>query len=526
MQGVASNYVTMAAAIVYSLISVPLALNFIGKEQFGLWALLTQIASYMWLIDLGMSPSVGRLLIEHKDRPDGGAYGSLMQTGFLVTAVQGALALVAGLALASPLSYLLRIPPDLHVTFCALVRWQSVITAAMFGTRMFRNVLYAHQRNDLVNYIQAASSLMGIVTLWLMLHWHGGVLSILWSNASALLFAVLVGWWTCMRLRLLPPSGAWSRPSWQKFKEMFGYGKDVFVVQAGSFLIGATQSIIVSRSLGLEAVAAWSVGTKVFFLLSSLIYQAFDLSTPALSEMMVRGEHERLRKRFTEMVVVSQILSGVAAIIYAVCNSAFVSVWTHDRITWSAWNDVLLGGWMVVSVLIHANSGFVVLTKRLAGLRYIYLLEGVVFVIGASLVTPSGGLPAMIGISLLCGLCFSGAYGIWRINKYFQFRLLDLQRLWLSKLGRICAFLVPAAIVICWVTTSLSNLNRLILNAAVVGGLGGYLFFRSGIPPDLRAEILHHVPQPLRRFLEKLVAGPTAATKKPDAEVDSPRPFR
>lgn len=507
MRGVASNYVTMVATIVYSLISVPLALNFIGKEQFGLWALLTQIASYMWLIDLGMSPSVGRLLIEHKDRPDGGAYGSLIQTGFLVTAVQGALALVAGLVLASPLSYLLRIPPDSHATFCALVRWQSVITAAMFGTRMFRNVLYAHQRNDLVNYIQAASTFVGIATLWLTLHWHGGVLSILWSNASALLFAVLVGWWNCVRLRLLPAPGAWSRPSRQKFKEMFGYGKDVFIVQVGSFLIGATQPIIVSRSLGLEAVAVWSIGTKAFFLLFTLIYQAFDLSTPALSEMMVRGERERLRKRFTEIVVVSQILSGVAAVIYAVCNSAFVSVWTHDRITWSAWNDVLLGGWMVVSVLIHANSGFVVLTKRLAGLRYVYLLEGVVFVIGASLVTPTGGLPAMIGISLLCGLCFSGAYGIWRINKYFQFRLLDLQRLWLSVLGRICAFLVPAAIAMAWVTASLTSPNRLVFCLVIVGGLGGCLFFRWGIPPDLRVEILRRAPRPLGRLLEKLVAG-------------------
>ncbi len=507
LQGVASNYVFWAATVVYSLISVPLALNFIGKEQFGLWALLTQIVSYMWLIDLGMSPSVGRLLIERKDRPDDGAYGSLIQTGFFVTAVQGALALVAGLVLASPLSHLLRIPPDSHATFCALVRWQSVITAAMFGTRMFRNVLYAHQRNDLVNYIQAASSLVGIVTLWLTLHWHGGVLSILWANASALLVSVLVGWWTCLRLRLLPPSGAWGRASWQKFKEMFSYGKDVFVVQAGSFLIGATQSIIVSRSLGLEAVAAWSVGTKAFFLLSSLIYQAFDISTPALSEMMVRGEHERLRKRFTEMVVVSQILAGVAAVIYAACNSTFVSVWTHGRITWSAWNDVLLGGWMILSALIHADSGFVVLTKRITGLRYIYLLEGVVFIIAGSLLTPIGGLPAMIGISLLCGLCFSGAYGIWRINGYFQFRLLDLQRLWLVPLGRILAFLLPSAFAIWWVTASLTGSIRLILCAGIVGGLGGYLFACWGIPPDLRTEILRRAPRPLGRLLEKFIAG-------------------
>jgi O-antigen/teichoic acid export membrane protein len=360
----------------------------------------------------------------------------------------------------------------------------------MFATRIFRNVLYAHQRNDLINLIQAASSFVGLATLWVVLRSQGGIFSVLWSNAAALALIGLATAGSCVGLRLLPQRGRWGRPSWSAFKELFNYGKDVFVVQIGSVLIMAAQPILVSRSLGLAAVAAWTVGTKAFFLLFSLIYQAFDVSAPAFSEMMVRGETQRLRDRFINMVSVSLTLSAVAAVVFATCNSHFVSVWTRGRIAWSAGTDILLGMWMIVSVLIHANAAFVILTKRIAAMRYVFLLEGAVFVGSASLVTKAGGLPALVACSLVCSVCFSGAYTLWRVRQYFGFESAELRRAWLAPLARILAAAAPVALLSWWITLSWSSLWRLAVCAGVTGLACGLLFYRWGIPVALRAEIL------------------------------------
>ena len=66
LQTLASGYLSLAAASVYTLVSVPLVLHFLTKLEFGLWALMFQIAGYLALIDFGMSPAVARLLIEEK----------------------------------------------------------------------------------------------------------------------------------------------------------------------------------------------------------------------------------------------------------------------------------------------------------------------------------------------------------------------------------------------------------------------------------------------------------------------------
>ena len=80
----ASGYAVLLANIVFSLAQVPLALSYLTKAEFGLWALAFQLGNYLQLVDFGMSMSVSRLLIDHKHERNAGTYGSTIQTGFLV----------------------------------------------------------------------------------------------------------------------------------------------------------------------------------------------------------------------------------------------------------------------------------------------------------------------------------------------------------------------------------------------------------------------------------------------------------
>src|ERR1041385_928748 len=154
IHSVASGYVVLVANAVYSLLSWPLAMNYLSDSRFGLWGLMASIAGYLALIDLGMSGSVGRLLIDHKDDPARGTYGSLIKTGWLVLATQAAIILCVGYFLAPPLASLLHIEPALRPEFIGLMRWQTTALGLSFFLRIFSQILQAHQRIDLVNYSQ------------------------------------------------------------------------------------------------------------------------------------------------------------------------------------------------------------------------------------------------------------------------------------------------------------------------------------------------------------------------------------
>jgi O-antigen/teichoic acid export membrane protein len=509
IHSVTAGYLLLAVTALYALGSVPLALHYLSKERFGLWSLMASIGGYLSLIDLGISGSVARLLVDHKDDRQGGSYGGLILTGWLVLAVQGCLVFGVGCALAPLLASLLKIPPHLTPEFIGLLRWQALALALGFATRIFSHLLQAHQRMDITNYSQICTLGLNFVLLWVFFHAGFGVFSLVWALLISTTCGWLVGLAACWRLELFPPRGSWGRPTWPQFREIFVFGADVFLVAVGTQLIMASQSAIITRRLGLESAALWNVGTRVFNLLSQAIWRVFDVSAPGFSEMMVRGERLLLRERYQTMVILSASLSGLAAVVFALCNSPFITVWTMHSdppMSWPPVNDLWLGIWMIVLAILHCHNALAMTTKKIAGMRYIYFIEGLVFVGAALLVCGRFGLRGVIVSSILCSSAFSGAYGVYRISRLFDVRWQEVAFTWMAPMARVLVLFVPLALAVWWATTPLSDILRLAIHAAVGGTAGTYLFLRFGLPVSFQREILQRAPQPINPLLRWVFA--------------------
>jgi O-antigen/teichoic acid export membrane protein len=117
ISGLTTGYLAIAVNIAYTAASVPLALHYLGKEQFGLWALAQQILGYLMLLDLGVSSAISRFIANHKDDVNGGSYASLLLTGALVFAIQGLLIASAGLAFSFFAPVLFAVPDHLAGDF-------------------------------------------------------------------------------------------------------------------------------------------------------------------------------------------------------------------------------------------------------------------------------------------------------------------------------------------------------------------------------------------------------------------------
>ena len=124
-RNLATSYLQLGVNVIYSLVSVPLILHWLPRAEFGLWALLVQLMSYIALVDLGLNSAIARFLIDHKDQRGKGEYGALIKASAWVSAAQG-LIVLAVVSLASPwLAELLKIPAEFRGEFIALMRIQG-----------------------------------------------------------------------------------------------------------------------------------------------------------------------------------------------------------------------------------------------------------------------------------------------------------------------------------------------------------------------------------------------------------------
>ncbi len=500
-----TSYLQLGVNVVYSLVSIPLILHWLPKAEFGLWALLVQLMGYVSLIDLGMTSALARLLVDYKDKRSDGGYGSFVKTAFLVSLIQG-LIIIAVVALASPLlASLMKIPPEYTATFVFLMRLQGVIAAFNYFIRPLGLMLYAHQRMDLQAYNEIVILMASLGLLILFLASGCGIFSFIYANAISALISPCNLSWQCYRLRILPVAAEWGAASWKVFKEVFSYGKDIFLFNLGLQLQMASQTIVVSRAFGLEQAAVWSIGSKAFSLMVPLMCRPYGASLPGLFEMITRGEIDRLKNRYRSIVLLTASLGAFLGSSFVLCNSLFVHVWTAGKITWSPLNDVLLGAWLFILSMQTTHSCFVSVTKQIGGMRYIFFAEGVSFLVLSMLIGCRWGVPGMVATSILCTLVFTYQYGLRRSRDYFHLTLKELAVDWVRpslKLAGIYVVLVPLV----WLATPmLPVIWRLAVHASVALTVGGILFLRVGFPMEMIHEAGRRLPQPAGRLLLWLV---------------------
>ena len=499
-----SSYALLGVNILYTLAAWPLALHYLSVAEFGLWLLTFQVAGYISLVDLGMSSSVSRILIDHKDDRASGRYGGVIQSGFWVGAAQGAIALAVGSSLVWFLGAWLKVRPDLARTFFWLMFGQVLLTAATFATRILNQLLYAWQRIDVTNYCGISQFVVGFAVLWLGFHCGWGIFSLLAGAVASWIWGAGFSLIACCRLGLLPKAGEWGRPSRERFRELFNYGAEVFLITIGTQLIVSSQTVLVSRQLGLEAAALWSVMTKAFTLVSQIVWKIVSNAMPAFAEMHVRGEGERLWSRYRELFITTNVFAGVCAVLFAACNGPFVTVWFHGKFSWLPLDNVLLAVWLVMLTQQCCHNSLIICLKEIKTLKYIFLIEGIVFIGVTLAILPATGMTGMLVCSVTATTLFTWLTGVWRVAVLSKLGWKPLLWDWQKPLFLVLMAMIPVWLAMAWLLHNAADWLRLVVSGGVLTVVGVWAAIRYALPFDLVDEIARKSPNPFRRLAAAL----------------------
>lgn len=402
--GVVTSYGAILVNIFYTLFSVRLALHCLGKEQFGLWALALQISGYMALLEFGMSSAISRFIADYKDDVNGGEYGSLLLTGGIVFALQGAMIAIIGAIFSFFAPSLFHIPPAMASDF----RWVLVILTSLSGfsiaTRSLGGPLWAFQRMDITNLLGIMTLIISYGAMWLGFKAGYGIYSLAYANIPSAILSPVIYCCVCSRNGYYPTQGSWGSPKWGLFQKLFAYGKDVLIMSMGSQLVNASQVMILSRLAGLDVAATFSIGTKFYSMGQQFVGKVLDNSAPALTEIFVRGDRIRFNERFWNVVSMTACLATIGATGLMMGNNILVSLWTSGVIHWSLGADLILAALLTATSLSRCFVGIFGMVGDLRPVRYIYFVEGCVFIILAIPAVRHFGVMGVLGASLAAHL--------------------------------------------------------------------------------------------------------------------------
>ena len=400
-RSLAAGYLFMGANIAYTVFSVPLALHYLGKDEFGLWALALQISSYLMLLDLGVTSAISRFLADSKDNPSAPVYAAVFRAGCTVLALQGLI--IAGLGFVFSLfaPFLFGVPESLAPAFRNILVILSFISGLTIAARALSAPLWAYQRLDVHYLLGIATLLSSLLFLWAGFAAGWGIYSFAIAGVPALLVCPLISFVVCRKNGYYPTQWCSGRMDGALIRRVFLFGKDVLLMTLGSQIVNASQIMILSRFAGLEAAATFAIGTKLFGLCQQFSGRVFESSAPSLTEIYVRGEDQLFRERFREILGLSSFLAIISALVLVCGNSKIIFVWTSGKITWEPIADLLLALLLVFTTATRCMVGLFGVVARLRPVRAVYLLEACVFIALAIPASQKFGIAGVLTVSLL-----------------------------------------------------------------------------------------------------------------------------
>lgn len=391
----------MVLQIVLALVQVPLALKYLGNEGFGLWALVAQVAIWLQLLDMGMNGALARYLIDFVAEAMTDNLAKCLGTGFRIFLWQGLLVLFAAGGLSLLGAGLFGLAGTDAIAFRNVLVMLGFATFLRFLYKVVAAWLYATQRLDICNWVSAFLSVLEFVAFWLLLLEGWGIYALAWSKVGVTLLGGMLHIWLAVRLTRFPLRMIRTRLDLPMLRRLAGFGAGMFALTLGGLLLTMTQTVLVSKQLGLASAAVWVTAPKLFQIVLQALSRLWDYRIPYLSHLMVDGAKEELITHFTRIFLATAYIGGGALGVVAAINPVFLSIWTRDAIRWEGINDLLMGTGIYLSLLVRCVTDFVLHTKMVGWMPVLMLGEGLLFVTIAMILLPTHGIPGMLLASLL-----------------------------------------------------------------------------------------------------------------------------
>jgi O-antigen/teichoic acid export membrane protein len=324
LQGTLITYANQFLIIVVGLWLTPFMLRRVGKYDYGLWLIATQLLAYLQLCDLGVIGLVPRATAYAIGRA-----GAWEQATDLPEVIGHTVLLVLWqtvlVALAAAAIWLF-LPADWEPLAPAL-GMVLLVFVATYPLRIFQAILNGLQDLGFLAGVQSCSWLVGTLTLVILVF------------AGMGLGALAAGW----AVTQLTASSLFGYRLWRRFPGVlpsrlpafqWGIARDhltraiwISMPQVAGALLNGTDLFVIGKVFGPAIVVTYACTGKLVAVLSNQPQVLMQVVAPALSEMSVSRDRHRLSSVCTALSQAILMATGTVVCLVLVLNKGFVNWW-------------------------------------------------------------------------------------------------------------------------------------------------------------------------------------------------------
>ena len=515
LRNTAASYLKEVVEVITFMLLTPFIAHELGVDMFGLWSVVLAAIGFFALLDMGFATSVVKYVADARGRGDVDRHRMLVATFFWVYVVLGVALLVASVPVALELPGWIHIPAAHRHTARVVFLVLALRAALSLPLSLFLGVLTGHQRLGTVNGLRILGAVSYALMVFVVIGWRPSLVALAWVNLVGNLLPVLVAMILCV-VRLDGVSLSPRHFSLRHLREVTTFSIYFFLIQVSMLIYLKVDALIIQAFLTLEAVALYTVGTRVAEKASSFCRQLVNALTPLLAELKGAGEEAHIRRVFLTGTKLSTALAIPLLVGLFLMLDDFFRAWMGEAFGAGALAGRILVAAMFVSV-VHANAANVLsMTGHQRFLAFAFMSGQVInLVLTFSLVRPLG--IAGVALATLISTLVIDVFVVQR-------RAGRLHQIGLVAFYRTCVWpsVVPALVMVAVVKAGEAVLpSDSLVTVAVLEGLACLVFaaafWRIGLDAEERAYYREKVLRVARgRRADRVERGARWASAVPD----------
>jgi O-antigen/teichoic acid export membrane protein len=330
---IAANFLGKGVVALTGLLFVPVYINYLGIESYGLVGFYTTLQALFGILDFGLSPTLNRELARLSVRTDAAQSArDLVRTlEIIYWSIGAAIAVVviagAGVIARNWLQFETLSLPTVRLSLMLI----GAVIAFQWPFSFYEGGLLGLQRMVLYNGTQSALQIIRAVGAVAVLHYISPtvVAFFLWQavvSAVGAAVAAMILW------RSLPAGGA-PRFSKPLLKSVWRFAGSMTLISVVSLALTQADKVLLSKIMTLSAFAYYSLAFVVGSALYYLIYPIGGAVFPRLSQQVAAGDEVALVRTYHASCQLMTVVTAPAALMLIVFAPELLLMWTGNAVT-------------------------------------------------------------------------------------------------------------------------------------------------------------------------------------------------
>jgi O-antigen/teichoic acid export membrane protein len=343
------SFLAKGLGLSISLVQIPLLLDILGTESYGIWLTLLSITSWISIMDIGIGNGLRNKLTESLATNDLEKARKYVSTAY----VSLALIMLLPFLLAVLILPFVNIQTLLNTTIDSRTLLLTMLitvssTVLSFVLSLVNQILFALQKNALIAIPSLFLSAALIAILYLLPHYTtigltqiATIYAIL-NIASLVMFTVYVfNRWPYLR----PTIKAYEK---SYVNDILSLGFRFFLIQIAGIIIFSTDNFIITKLFGPELVTSFNVTFRLFNFISMALAIIMTPFWSAYTEAYAKKEYNWIKNRIRVMNLSMLPLAIILAML-TYYHDALVNLWVGNKIATPQALPIFMAFYVLVS---------------------------------------------------------------------------------------------------------------------------------------------------------------------------------